>query len=309
MATVQDQIAQYVALLAFQYRTKSRASQTIAIYVKQVVASLLAFQLQDAFNVDTAVGAQLDILGKYIGLPRNVGDPIDRPYYSFSDYDGTVRPNGFTDYTNPAINAQAIWYDYNFFGTENTDLTDQAYAFMLKLKIVLNSNDGTLYSIDNLLQLFLAGVVGLTDNEDTTLTYTLSKRTPVSINVLKAYLPKPMGVGINFIVLDATYPTPITKTLTVSHGDHSLHTVVSDPHSFVVTNGTAPYNYSWLFVSGDPTVQPTGGTPTTPAWQFFMQGVATVTKTATYQGIVTDQHGVVAYTANVVVTLTIQEAP
>jgi hypothetical protein len=61
----------YVALLIKQYYDKPRASAEIAAQAarwEKVRDILVAFG--DAFDVDTAVGKQLDIIGKVVGLPR-----------------------------------------------------------------------------------------------------------------------------------------------------------------------------------------------------------------------------------------------
>lgn len=309
MATLLETCQYYVSLLAIQYRQQPNARAQTLILAKQAVADMLASDLFLCFNVDLAVGAQLDIIGKYVGVSRYIGDPIARPYYQFSESDGTIRPNGFQEALDASVNAQAVWYDSSFLGTNNTALNDLAYRFVIQLQIILNSSNGTLASIQAYLHMFLPGVVSLVDNADMTLTYTVTNRIPIAPNVLKRFLPKPMGVGMIFLVLEADYPSPVSKTLTVSHGDHSLHTVTSDSQIISQTNGVGPYSYDMLFVSGDPIVQPQPVFPTTNHWRFFMQGVATVTRSAVYRGVVTDSRGLIAYTDPISVTLTIQEAP
>lgn len=308
--TLSETVDYYAGLLLTEYRNSPRAVATIRIYAKQAIADMLELDVQDGFDVDTALGAQLDIIGKYVGIPRNIGDPTPRPYYQFSDGVGPIiRGNGFQDGTNLSQNAAAIWYSGIFLGAENTDLTDAAYVLMIKLKIILNANNGTLASIMAFLQMFLPGVVALTDNKDMTLTYTLSSRTPVPTSVLEAYLPKPMGVGVNFIVLGAAVtPSPLVKILTVSHGDHSLHTVTSDNATVAVTNGLAPLSYVWQYVSGSALIQlafPTFG----PTQKFFAQGTAPTNLSAVWRCIVTDARGIVAYSNEFTVNLQIQEAP
>lgn len=299
----------YATLLLFQYRGNPRAAANIKIYAKQAIADMLEVDVQNGFGVDTAVGAQLDILGKYVGVPRNIGDPTPRPYYSFSDSDGTIRPNGFQDSTNPAQNAAAIWYSSLFLGAENTALTDAAYLLIIKLKIILNANDGTLASIQQFLHDFLPGVVALTDNKDMTLTYTLSSRTPVPTSVLKAYLPKPMGVGVNFVTVTAVVtPDPLAKTLNVPHGDHGLHEVISDNATCAAAGGVGPYSYNWQFVSGSAGIQL--GFPSYISTQkFFAQGVAPTDLSAVWRCVVADSRGVVAFSNDFTVHLKIQELP
>lgn len=66
-----DQIAQYYAsLLIIQYANKPKAVATIKTLVAPVIMDQLPLQVRDAFDVKTAVGVQLDILGKFVGVSR-----------------------------------------------------------------------------------------------------------------------------------------------------------------------------------------------------------------------------------------------
>lgn len=214
MSALDLNIAFYVNRLLYQYQ-KTKAQDTIAILVRQELADELPAQIRDAFNVQTAIGHQLDVLGKYVGLPRTIGDPAPLEYFGFVDYDGTGNQNGFSDYTS-GENATVIFFDYTYYGQRNTALSDTAYAFMIALKIVLNSNDGTLYSIQNLLATMLPGYVTVVDNRDMTLKYLVSTAAPVSPTVLKPYLPKPMGVGITI---------------------EEFANIITDDGDFIVTDG------------------------------------------------------------------------
>ena len=69
--TNQEIIDYYKNLLILQYRGKTRARATIDALVKNVVAEQIYKQANDAFNVDTAVGNQLDVIGKYAGVSRS----------------------------------------------------------------------------------------------------------------------------------------------------------------------------------------------------------------------------------------------
>lgn len=305
--TLRETVDYYSDLLLLQYRSKPRARANIAIYVKQVLADMLAVSLLTCFDVPVAIGPQLDTLGKYVGVPRNIGDPIPQPYFSFSDSDGTIRPNGFNDSTNPAVNAQAIFFQTLFLGSQNTDLSDIAYRLILQLKIILNANDGTLASIQAYLHEFFPGLVALTDNKDMTLTYTLTERVPVSSNVLKGYLPKPMGVGINFIVLTAQ-AAPVSIVHNVSSG--SPHTFVGPTQqAFVaITNGIAPYTYFWEFVSevGPGDIGHTiAVTPNAQFCAFERAFNAYGNATSIWRCTVTDSRGLVAVSNTITVSMTL----
>ena len=321
MIPLTDTVAQYTNLLLAQYKSGVRARETIAILVKQALGDMLASTLADCFDLDSAVGPQLDTLGKYIGIPRTIGDPVSQPYYGLWDMtqasSALQNPNGFTDYTSEAVNAQAIWFQYQFTGAQNTALSDVAYALMLKLQVILNANDGTLASIQDYLHTFLPGLVSLVDNCDMTMTYTLSSSIPVSPNVLKAYLPKPMGVLLNFLTLTATLSTHTLNAVTRGIG---TLTATSGSVTATPANGTPAYHYAWQLVAIVSSTLSSGTTvnivtPTAAATTFSLLGNVPLstspdqTIVATYRCVVTDSKGIVANSELVTVTLTIGPPP
>jgi hypothetical protein len=311
MSLIQDQTQIYVNLLLAEYSNSPRAQATIAIYAKQALADMLASQMDAAFTLGTAVGPQLDILAKYIGLKRTIGLPVPQPYFTFSDYAGPqLSTMGFLDYTNPALNSGIIWYDYLFNGTQNTALSDAALNFMLKMQIVLNSNDGTLSSIMSFLQLFFGNQIVLVDNKNMTLTYALGSQIPAPPAVLLPYLPKPMGVGVNFLNLSSvTIPSTISAT-TAS----KLRPVVvtSALVTAAPTSGTPPYTYQWTWVSGStgllfsPLITATAPNSATTAFTYsrgtFPATPATVN--AIFQVTAIDAQGIPFISNQIAVTLT-----
>lgn len=60
----------YANLLIMQYRGKPKASAEIKSLVYPVIMNQLPAKIQEAFNLDSAVGRQLDTLGKYAGVVR-----------------------------------------------------------------------------------------------------------------------------------------------------------------------------------------------------------------------------------------------
>jgi hypothetical protein len=68
--TTNEIINYYANLLIVQYANKPKAYATIQTLVGPVIMDQLPTQVQDAYGVDTAVGVQLDILGKYVGVTR-----------------------------------------------------------------------------------------------------------------------------------------------------------------------------------------------------------------------------------------------
>lgn len=68
--TDQQVIAEYIKLLILQYVGKEKISGHIGELVNLIISGQLPNQIQNAFDPLTAIGAQLDILGKWAGVSR-----------------------------------------------------------------------------------------------------------------------------------------------------------------------------------------------------------------------------------------------
>lgn len=68
--TVAELKKYYQNLLIMQYLGKEKAYATIGVLVNMAIMNKLPLDVQNGFNLDSAVGAQLDVLGKYIGISR-----------------------------------------------------------------------------------------------------------------------------------------------------------------------------------------------------------------------------------------------
>lgn len=68
--TKQELIDYYASLLIMQYSEKPNAVAMIKALVEPVIMDKLPLDVMDAFDIDTAVGDQLDIIAKYVGISR-----------------------------------------------------------------------------------------------------------------------------------------------------------------------------------------------------------------------------------------------
>ena len=115
------------------------------------------FSFITEFDIDTASGVQLDILGKWIGRTRVVSQPISGIYFSF-DTDGL----GFD---------QGVWQGPYDPDAGFTNLSDDVYRIVLKAKIAINHWDGTNESLPEILDTALDGSglkMQIIDNQDMT---------------------------------------------------------------------------------------------------------------------------------------------
>ena len=70
MSDVQNLIDYYTNLLIIQYNSKEKARATIELFSRVLLADGIFFDVLNAYNLDTAVGHQLDVIGKYVGVDR-----------------------------------------------------------------------------------------------------------------------------------------------------------------------------------------------------------------------------------------------
>ncbi len=204
-ANLQTVLDYYAAKLPIQYRGLPKASATIAILVKQAVADFMAEDLAEAFNLDTAVGPQVDILAKYIGVPRRSNVPGTIAYFGYALVAGGGSVNGYNSVLVSALNG--FIYDRVLEGSlPLTDFTDLQFLFALKLQIALNRFDGTLAYIQQFLAEFFPDQIWVVDNLNMSLTYNVvAGLLPIPTTILANFLPRPMGCGITINVLPVTY--------------------------------------------------------------------------------------------------------
>lgn len=110
------------------------------------------------FDIDEAIGVQLDILGKWIGRTRIVSQPISGIYFSF-DTDGL----GFD---------QGVWQGPYDPDAGFTNLSDETYRIILKAKIAINHWNGTNETLQAILETALTGSglkMQIVDNQDMTI--------------------------------------------------------------------------------------------------------------------------------------------
>lgn len=169
--TNEDLKQYYSDLLILQYLNLPRATAMIQAVVEPVFIDQLPVAVQDAFEIGTAVGDQLDIIGKYVGVSRS----------------------GY------GVNNQPI------------SLDDDDYTQLIKLIIIKNNSGSSLATIQSLLSANFPGQIFVTDPQTMSLNYvlieTLGTSDLLELIVTGGYLPAPMGVGISATIVP-DHPNP-----------------------------------------------------------------------------------------------------
>lgn len=187
----------YADLLILQYRQKPNARAMIQMGVDIYLADGCALQLQDLLDIDTAEGAQLDIIGGILDCPRKVqGVYNDTKYFTFHVDENSL---GFSTIGSPSSGVFRTIRNYNL---SQYSLPDTDYRWLLKFKACVNVMRGSMQGIDEALYNVFNGDVLMKNNQDLTMTYIVSsERTLATLAARNLnYYRAPEGVGANYVL-------------------------------------------------------------------------------------------------------------
>lgn len=145
--------SEYTDLLIDEHRDQPRYKATVALSVEPLceMMSICEMLKGPALDLDTAVGRELDILGEWIGLARQVPFPMNSFYFTWNQ---TGSGEDVSVPEEPATAATG-WDEGKWFGIGDTmsgvqDLDDSEYRLLLRMKALANRWDGSaegLYAI------------------------------------------------------------------------------------------------------------------------------------------------------------------
>lgn len=162
-------------------------------------------------SIDTATGAQLDIIGEIVGQPREL---IDTALLTYFAYLGYPEAESYGDLNNPSVGG--FYRGLNDPLAGNTLLNDDQYRLFIKAKIIKNSTNVTPPQFIEFMQFVFgieASVVVAEGNAEFTIMLgrELSSFEKVLLNYVSyssgypsRFVPKPIGVRINFGEFDIT---------------------------------------------------------------------------------------------------------
>ena len=187
----------YSDYITSEYNQQTNFVSTIVATVQPFVDGQNALLgLPNNFDIDYAVGSQLDVVGLWVGLSRNVKTPLTGTYFSW-DTSGVGWDQGY--WQGPFDPSEGV-----------TSLSDGVYRFALKAKIAANYWDGTISGAASA----LANIFNSTETPGTLLyiedglnmsmTYGIAGDTPGNIYtslLVNGYIPLvPGGISVNYVV-------------------------------------------------------------------------------------------------------------
>lgn len=180
----------YADLLILQYRNKQKARDTIKLGADLYMGDGLVFDLNNILDIDTAVGPQLDLIGKILGCSRDiVGLTLDMKYFSFEK----LNAYGYSDVD--AL-SEGYWKSfYNSIGSVFT-LRDEIYRPVLKFKALYNMRNGSMAYTYWMFHEIFGDEISITNNQDMTITYTYPTDCSAALKVVAylGWLEPPIGI-------------------------------------------------------------------------------------------------------------------
>lgn len=187
-------ITDYTGKITSQHSDKPKFMQMVEVVAQCYVdAAQVAGSLSAAFDLDRAVNSQLDNVGEWVGITRNVDTPLTNVYFAL-DTDGL----GFD------LGAWKGPFDPD---TGITSLDDETYRTLIRARIGANRWDGTLGESKAILDLVFSDgtFVFIQDNQDMTITVGVTGAHPSALELALltgGHIPiKPQSVGVSYYIV------------------------------------------------------------------------------------------------------------
>lgn len=158
-----------LALITAEHRDQPKFSAFVAAVTEGLVDITNVIETLPArFDVDVAIGQQLDFVGEWVNLSRNLREPIDDVYFSFGD---------------PDLGFGSGFLKGRFSPTDGViQLDDATFRLMIYAKIAANVWDGTLLEAERILATIFSSSPGthifLQDNMDMSIDVAISGVVP-----------------------------------------------------------------------------------------------------------------------------------
>ena len=198
MLTQSELLKYYQSLLIIQYSGLPKASATIAALTNCSICDNFFITLQNCFNLETATGEQLTILGKIVGVPRLIyGLDLSDTFMTFTNWNGQPASVGYNSWLTPAdTDKWASWLSTAIYSP-----TDFEMLALIRLKIMKNNYFPSLGQlVPPMFQIF-GNAITLIDNLNKSITYQFQQPYH-NVGSVCAFLnnvvAKPMGCAINY---------------------------------------------------------------------------------------------------------------
>lgn len=181
----------YPGLVTSQHQ-QPRFTALVAVLTQPLVdAQALLASLPAAFDVDTAVGVQLDSVGLWVGITRVLRVPLSGVYFAWG-----VEGVGWT---------QGIWKGPYDPASGLTSLPDDVFRRLIKARIAANAWNGSIPGAYDVWESAFAdtgSIIMIQDNQDMSMVVGIAGMRPDAVTqalLMGNYIPlKPEGVRVSW---------------------------------------------------------------------------------------------------------------
>lgn len=239
----------YSTLVTSEYKNSPNFLQTVQLTANGIGDITSAIQsLPALFDLDAAIGSQLDVDGQWIGFARTVGGVVLVQFFGFAD-DATALT--FGELGSPAVGGR--FYELGEDTSTTATLADPEYRLLLRAKILQNDWDGSVAEFESAIADVIAMPTTIIDpGTNVVLIMPSAAVDPVLSQLLTGFdlIPRAAGVRYQFVfpasgyawttVGTATSPniSTVQKLTGVNAYDSSAY--VASPSTHVYLSWTVP---------------------------------------------------------------------
>ena len=195
-------IEAYTNLLEVQYNGLPNAYETIKLHCETLLANMVLWQIRDGFDIDTAIGTQLDIIGLWECVDRYYqGSSYENQLWlAYFDWSDNTQPNSlqgcYKDWNNE-VDEDGAYIDYGDVISTTNKLDDESFRILLKLKAAKNNMFLTNKNIDDKIHEIFGNLVYTTWGvQEVTYNYNNSVYNIIKLAQLKDCLLVPSGCNL-----------------------------------------------------------------------------------------------------------------
>lgn len=196
----------YTTLITNEHASKPKFVALVNLLANGVGTITAQSQgLADEFDLDTAIGAQLDVVGLWIGQSRIIPNTLTIQFFGFSD---NIAALPFGELSNASIGGP-FWNIGDPY-TSTTVLGDFLYRQFLYAKILRNQSDGTAAALEEALADIFGVPATLQDPGNLVVNVTaLGSVSSIVQTIVQQYdiLPRPAGVRFGSFTFTPDPPT------------------------------------------------------------------------------------------------------
>jgi len=200
MTDAEQIIEYYQNTLIAQYYRQPKAIATIGAYVGEISGDAIYTQVRDAFDLEAAIGKQLDMLGELRGVSRYLFSlDLSKTFMAVPSYDDGDKGSvlGMADYDDPVY--PSSWFTMRYDDFVSYTLEDDDFRRVIQYLATLHACDYSFKTLDDLCYRFFLGNVNIVELGSYQLRYKHLTSDPdklFSIIWQMGRLPRPAGVTV-----------------------------------------------------------------------------------------------------------------